>query len=188
MEAIESPPDLADFVATYIEATVEEKVELLATVEPKARIRKLLALVSRRREVLQMRDKINSQVKEEFGKTQREYALRQQLKAIEEELGGEGDDESDELDELEKRVAEAKLSPEAAEVAKKQLKRLRTMGPQSPEAGMVRTYLDWILELPWLATATEEPDIAAVREVLDADHYGLRRSSGASSSTSPCAS
>ena len=89
VEAIESPADLADFVATYLDASVEEKVELLATLEPKARIRKLLALISRRAEVLRMRDKINSQVKDELGKTQREYVLRQQMKAIQEELGGE---------------------------------------------------------------------------------------------------
>jgi ATP-dependent Lon protease len=175
VEAIEAPADLADFVATYIEASVEEKVELLATAEPKARIRKMLTLVSRRGEVLRMREKINSQVKDELGKTQREYALRQQMKAIQEELGGEEDGESNELDELEKRIAEAKLSPEAAEVAKKQLKRLRGMASQSPESGMVRSYLDWILDLPWLAAATEEPDIAKVREVLDADHHGLQK-------------
>ena len=175
VEAVESPGELADFVATYIEATVDEKVDLLATVEPKARIRKLLSLVSRRREVLQMRDKINSQVKDEMGKTQREYALRQQMKAIQDELGGGDDEESDELGELEKRIAEAKLSPEAAEVANKQLKRLRAMSPQSPEGAMVRAYLDWILDLPWVPAATEEPDITRVREVLDADHHGLQK-------------
>ena len=175
VEGIESPAELVDFVATYIEAGVDEKAELLATAEPKARIRKMLTLVSRRVEVLRMRDKINSQVKDELGKTQREYALRQQMKAIKEELGGDGEDEADDLDELEKRVAEAKLSTEAADVAKKQLRRLRAMSPQSPEAAMVRTYLEWILDLPWLATAVEEPDVAKVREVLDADHHGLQK-------------
>ncbi|HEY8087337.1 MAG TPA: endopeptidase La [Polyangiaceae bacterium] len=175
VDAIESPGQLADFVATYLDASVEEKVDLLATAEPKARVHKILTLVTRRGEVLKMRDKINSQVKDELGKTQREYVLRQQMKAIKEELGGEDDEESSELDELEKRVVGAKLSPEAAEVAKKQLKRLRGMSPQSPEGGMVRAYLDWILELPWLATAAEEPDVARVREVLDADHYGLQK-------------
>jgi ATP-dependent Lon protease len=174
IEAIASPTELADVVATYVEASVDEKIDLLATAEPKARIRKLLALVSRRREVLQMRDKINSQVKDEMGKTQREYALRQQMKAIQDELG-DGGDESDELGELEKRVASAKLSPEATEVANKQLKRLRAMSPQSPEGAMVRTYLEWILDLPWIPAAVEEPDIAHVREVLDADHHGLQK-------------
>ena len=175
VESITSPADLADFVATYVDATIAEKAELLATVEPKERVRKLLTIVSRRGEVLKMRDKINAQVKDELGKTQREYALRQQMKAIKEELGDEEDDASNELDELEKRLAEAKLSPEAAEVAKKQLKRLRSMSPQSPEGAMVRTYLEWILDLPWLAAPKEEPDIAKVREILDADHYGLQK-------------
>jgi ATP-dependent Lon protease len=175
LDAIASPVELADFVATYLDATVEEKVVLLAMAEPKARIRELLKLIARRGEVLKMRDKINSQVKDDLGKTQREYVLRQQMKAIKEELGGEGDDDSNDLDELENRISKANLSPEAAEVAKKQLKRLNGMTPQSAEYAMVRTYLDWILELPWVATATEEPDIAAVRAVLDADHYGLQK-------------
>jgi ATP-dependent Lon protease len=175
VDAIESPVELADFIATYLDASVEEKVVLLESPDPKVRIRELLKLVARRGEVLKMRDKINSQVKDDLGKTQREYVLRQQMKAIKEELGGEDDDETNDLDELENRINEAKLSPEAAEVAKKQLKRLRGMTPQSAEFAMVRTYLDWILELPWVATATEEPDIAAVRAVLDADHHGLQK-------------
>jgi ATP-dependent Lon protease len=175
VDAITSPVELADYIATYLDATVEEKVKLLATADPKAHIRELLTLVARRGEVLKMRDKINSQVKDDLGKTQREYVLRQQMKAIKEELGGEGDDDSNDLDELENRISKANLSPEAAEVAKKQLKRLNGMTPQSAEYAMVRTYLDWILELPWVATATEEPDIAAVRAVLDADHYGLQK-------------
>jgi ATP-dependent Lon protease len=174
VDAFESPADLADFVASYLDATVEEKVELLGVLDAKARVRQVLTLVTRRAEILRMREKINSQVKDDLDKTQREYVLRQQMKAIQEELGG-GDDESNELDELEKRVAEAKLSPEASEVASKQLKRLRAMSPQSPEAAMVRTYLDWILDLPWTAKASEEPDIAKVRGVLDADHYGLQK-------------
>jgi len=177
VEAIESPAELADVVAMYIDASVDEKVELLATADPKARIRKLLALVSRRREVLQIREKINSQVKNEMGKTQREHALRQQMKAIQDELGHGGDksDELAELAELEQRVSSAKLSTEAAEVANKQLKRLRAMSPQSPEGAMVRTYLDWILDLPWVASPVLDPELARVREVLDADHHGLEK-------------
>jgi len=174
LRAIETPGELADVVATYLDATVDEKVALLGAVEPKDRVRKLLSLIARRVEVLRMRDEINSHVKTDIDKAQREHILRQQMKAIQDELG-EKDDDSDALDELEKRVAEAKLSPEAAEVAKKQLKRLRSMSGQSPEAGMVRTYIEWILDLPWVAEAKEEPDIAAVRAVLDADHYGLEK-------------
>jgi len=174
VEAIGSAGALADFVATYLDATLDEKVDLLATADAKERARKTLALVTRRREVLRIRDEINAQVKDELGKTQREHVLRQQMKAIQEELGADGD-ESNELDDLEERIEEAKLSPEAAEVAKKQLKRLRAMGAQSPEAAMVRNYLEWILDLPWVAAPASEPEVAKVREVLDADHYGLEK-------------
>jgi ATP-dependent Lon protease len=170
---IEAPGDLADIVATYLEATVEEKVELLGTPEPKERVGKLLKLIGRRIEVLRMRDKINSQVRNSLDETQREHLLRQQMKAIQEQLGDE--DESLGLDELEKRISEAKLSPEAAEVANKQLKRLRAMSAQSPESSMVRTYIEWILDLPWTVAAGEEPDLADVRATLDADHYGLEK-------------
>jgi ATP-dependent Lon protease len=174
LRTIEAPGDLADFVATYLDAPVEEKVDLLGPLETKVRVRKLLALIHHRLEVSRMRDEINSHVKSDFDKAQREHLLRQQLKAIQEQLG-EGDDESDVLDELEKHLAESRLSPEAAEVAKKQLKRLRAMPAQSPESAMVRSYIEWILDLPWTVTATEEPDLASVRDVLDADHYGLEK-------------
>lgn len=174
LRAVAAPGDLADFIATYLEATVEEKVELLGTVDTKDRVRKLLNLIGRHIEVQRMREQINSQVKSDIDKTQREHLLRQQMKAIQEELG-EDDDEAGGVDELEKRIAEAKLSPEAAEVAAKQIKRLRAMSGQSPEAGMVRSYLEWILDLPWAHTVSDEPDIAAVRTILDADHYGLEK-------------
>ncbi len=132
-----------------------------------------------------MRDEINSHVKTDMDRTQREFLLRQQMKAIQEELGGE-DGESDGLDELENRVAAAKLTTEAAEVASKQMKRLRTMSPQSPETAMVRSYIEWILDVPWMAaTPGEEPDLASVR--ADAGRGPLRpgrRSRSASSSTS----
>ncbi|MGD0674364.1 MAG: endopeptidase La [Polyangiaceae bacterium] len=173
VSAIEAPGELADVVSTHLEASVEEKAELLGLLDVKARIRKLLAHLSRRTEVLRMRNEINSQVKEGMDKSQREYVLRQQIKAIQDELGEGEQEESNDLDDLAHRVAEAKLSPEAAEVAAKQLKRLRSMAGQSPEAGMVRTYLEWILDLPWEAADAPEPDIAAVRAVLDADHHGL---------------
>ncbi len=166
--------ELADFVAQYMEATTEEKVELLAMRDVKERARAVLNRLVRRLEVLKMRERINAQVKDEMGKTQREHVLRQQLKAIQAEL--EGDDEADnDLDAVEKRIADAKLPQEAHEVATKQLKRLRAMQPGSPEHAMVRNYLDWILDLPWTEATRDNPDIAAVRAVLDADHYGLEK-------------
>jgi ATP-dependent Lon protease len=175
LKTIESAGDLADVVATYVDIAVEEKVDLLGTVDPKERARKLLKLIGRRAEVQRMRDDINSQVRKDLEEGHREHILRQQMKAIQEELGGD-DDEASGLDELEKRVAEAKLTAEAAEVVGKQLRRLQTMSPQSPEASMVRTYLEWILDLPWVPASTEqEPDLKGVRAVLDADHYGLER-------------
>jgi ATP-dependent Lon protease len=175
-QQLEAPGDLADFVASHLDISVPEKIELLDLSDPKVRVRKLLELVARRAEVLKLRDEINSHVKSDFDKSQREYVLRQQMKAIQQELGeGDEDKELDGLDELQKRIEDAALSPEAARVAAKELKRLRAMSPQSPEGAMVRSYLEWIVDLPWTASVTEEPDIKSVRAVLDRDHYGLEK-------------
>ena len=138
-------------------------------------MRAVLARVAHRIEVLKMRDDINAQVQGEMGKTQREHMLRQQMRAIEKELGEDGGDQEGDLDALEKRIAEASLSPEASEVAIRQMKRLRSMQSGSPEFGTVRTYLEWIVDLPWTAASPDALDIASVRSVLDADHYGLEK-------------
>jgi ATP-dependent Lon protease len=121
-----------------------------------------------------MRERINSQIKEEMGKNQREYVLRQQLKAIKEELGEDDGDQGD-LDGLEERIAKATLPSEADQVARKQLKRLRSMQVGSAEYTVVRTYLDWILDLPWVNATEDNLEIAEVRRVLDEDHYGLEK-------------
>ncbi len=172
--AIQGTDELADAVSAFLEISIEESVELLGIADLNARIRRLLVHLNRRTEVLRMRNKINSQVKEGMDKSHREIVLRQQLKAIQDELGN-GESAPNEVDELAERIANAKLSPEASEVAKKQLKRLGGVAGQSPEAGMVRTYLEWILDLPWQAEEARERDIAAVRAVLDADHHGLEK-------------
>src|ERR1700712_4604175 len=148
IDSINEPGQLADLVAANLEAPVDEKAALLESVDVKDRIRKVLRLLTRQLEVLKMRESINSQIKEEMGKNQREYVLRQQLKAIKEELGEEEGDQSD-LDGLEDRIAKANLPTEAETVAKKQLKRLLTMQVGSAEYTVVRTYLDWILDIPW---------------------------------------
>jgi ATP-dependent Lon protease len=172
IDSIQAPGALADLVAANLDAPVEEKAQLIETIDAKERIRKVLKLLTRQLEILKMRERINSQIKEEMGKNQREYVLRQQLKAIKEELGEDDGDQGD-LDGLEERIAKANLPSEADSVARKQLKRLRSMQVGSAEYTVVRTYLDWILDLPW-STATEDiMDIAAVRRVLDEDHYGL---------------
>ncbi len=174
IDSIQAPGALADLVAANLDAPVEEKATLLETVEVKERIRKVLRLLTRQLEILKMRERINSQIKEEMGKNQREYVLRQQLKAIKEELGEDDGDQGD-LDGLEDRISKAQLPSEAEQVAKKQIKRLRNMQVGSAEYTVVRTYLDWILDLPWHNSTLDNLEIAAVRKVLDEDHYGLEK-------------
>ena len=174
IDSIQSPGPLADLVAGNLDAPVDEKAGLLETVDVKDRIRKVLKLLTRQLEILKMRERINSQIKEEMGKNQREYVLRQQLKAIKEELGEDEGDQGD-LDGLEERIAKANLPQEAEQVAKKQLKRLRNMQVGSAEYTVVRTYLDWILDLPWHSQTPDNMDIGGVRKVLDEDHYGLEK-------------
>jgi ATP-dependent Lon protease len=174
IDSIQAPGALADLVAANLDAPVEEKAQLLETVDVKERIRKVLRLLTRQLEILKMRERINSQIKEEMGKNQREYVLRQQLKAIKEELGEDEGDQSD-LDGLEDRIAKANLPTEAEQVAKKQIKRLRNMQVGSAEYTVVRTYLDWILDLPWHVQTPDNLEIQSVRKVLDEDHYGLEK-------------
>ena len=174
IDSIQAPGALADLVAANLDAPVEEKAQLIETIEVKERIRKVLRLLTRQLEILKMRERINSQIKEEMGKNQREYVLRQQLKAIKEELGEDDGDQGD-LDGLEERIAKANLPNEADSVAKKQLKRLRSMQVGSAEYTVVRTYLDWILDLPWSNSTEDNMEIMEVRKVLDEDHYGLEK-------------
>src|SRR6202142_4293899 len=174
IDSIQAPGALADLVAGNLDAPVDEKASLLEMIDVKERIRKVLKLLTRQLEILKMRERINSQIKEEMGKNQREYVLRQQLKAIKEELGEDEGDQGD-LDGLEERIAKASLPTEAEQVAKKQLKRLRNMQVGSAEYTVVRTYLDWILDLPWHVQTPDNLEISAVRKVLDEDHYGLEK-------------
>jgi ATP-dependent Lon protease len=174
IDSIQEHGQLADLVAANLDAPVDEKSELLETLDPKERIRKVLRLLARQLEILKMRERINSQIKEEMGKNQREYVLRQQLRAIKEELGEDEGDQGD-LDVLDERLAKAKLPSEADDVAHKQLKRLRQMQVGSAEYTVVRTYIDWILDIPWSKQTTDNMDIAAVRKVLDEDHTGLEK-------------
>src|SRR5436190_3200617 len=160
IDSIQAPGALADLVAANLDAPVEEKAQLIETLEVKERIRKVLRLLTRQLEILKMRERINPQIKEEMGKNQREYVLRQQLKAIKEELGEDDGDQGD-LDGLEERIAKATLPSEADSVAKKQLKRLRSMQVGSAEYTVVRTYLDWILDLPWSNSTQDIMDIGA---------------------------
>jgi len=174
IDSIQEPGALADLVAANLDAPVEEKAQLMSTTDVKDRIKQVLKLLTRQLEILKMRERINSQIKEEMGKNQREYVLRQQLKAIKEELGEDEGDQGD-LDGLEERITKANLPGESEQVARKQLRRLRSMQVGSAEYTVVRTYLDWILDLPWTNSTPDNLEIAKVREVLDEDHYGLEK-------------
>ena len=157
IDSIQAPGALADLVAANLDAPVEEKAHLIETLDVKDRIRKVLRLLTRQLEILKMRERINSQIKEEMGKNQREYVLRQQLKAIKEELGDDDGDAGRSRRHRGERIAKANLPNEAEEVARKQLKRLRSMQVGSAEYTVVRTYLDWILDIPWHVQTHGQP-------------------------------
>ena len=174
LDSVSDPGQLADLLTSNLDVPVEEKQEILETFDLKARLRKVLAFLSRQLEVLKVREKINSQVQEEMGRNQREYVLRQQLKAIKEELG-EMDEAGGDLDDFLERIAKADMPPEADKAAHKQLDRLKVMQPSSAEYTVTRTYLEWLVDVPWSKSTDDLLDIDNVRKVLDEDHYDLEK-------------
>ena len=170
----ETPSALANLIASTIRLKTEEKQQLLETLDVEERLRKLTAILSRELEVFELGTKLQSQVQEEMDKTQREYFLRQQLKAIQEELG-ETDEQQAEIAELRTQVDEAKLPEEADKQARRELDRLTKLPPAAAEYGVIRTYLEWILSLPWNATTEDDLDLKAARRILDEDHYDLEK-------------
>jgi len=170
----DSPSRLADMIAAHLNVTIAEKQAVLEAINVKARLQKVTALIAAEMEVLEMATKIQTQVKSEMEKGQREYYLRQQLKAIQEELG-EGDERTVELKELTKKIEEAKMSPEARKEAEKELNRLSKMPTSSAEYTVSRTYLDLMLALPWSVSTPDNLDIQTARKVLDEDHYDLEK-------------
>ncbi len=171
---VKEPGRLTDLVASYLKIAVEEAQDLLASIDIRQRLEKLIAILTREIELLELGHKIQSQVQTELNKNQREYYLRQQLKAIQKELG-EGDARSGEIDELEKKIEAAKLPEEAKKVADKELDRLKMIPPESAEHTVVRTYLDWLVTLPWSVSTDDNLDIRHARTVLDEDHYDLEK-------------
>jgi ATP-dependent Lon protease len=173
---IEEASKLADAVAANISIKVADKQALLIELDPAKRLEMAFALMEGELGVLQVEKKIRSRVKRQMEKTQREYYLNEQLKAIQRELGnGEGEEGGDELAELATKIAKLKLSKEARGKANAELKKLRTMAPMSAEATVVRNYLDVLLGLPWGKKSKLKKDIAAAQAVLDADHHGLEK-------------
>ncbi len=168
------PAKLADLVSGHLGIEVEQKQELLETLSVSERLEKVYGLMQGEMSVLQVEKKIKTRVKSQMEKTQREYYLNEQMKAIQKELG-DGEDGSNEVAELEAKIAETKLSKEALEKAEGELKKLKNMSPMSAEATVVRNYLDWILSLPWGTKSRVKKDLGRAQDILDADHYGLEK-------------
>src|SRR5687768_1950798 len=171
-EAIESPSALADFIAGMMDVSAEEKQGLLETFERRSRLDRLLELLSRRIEVLKVTREVDERTRESIGDANRKHVLREQMRTIQKELGEEDEGAADIAD-LERAIAEAKMPEEVEKQARKELKRLARMPDASGEHSMVRTYLEWLTELPWAPDEVKPIDIAAARRVLDEDHYGL---------------
>ena len=174
LDQIEEPGRLADLVASNLKLKIEEAQNILETFHPLQRLKKVNEYLSKEVQVSTMQAKIQSQAREEMSKTQREYFLREQLKAIKSELG-EIDDKAQEISELREKIKKAKMPPEVEKETNKQLNRLEQMHPESAEATIVRTYMDWLVELPWSFSTIDNLDIKKAKQVLDEDHYDLEK-------------
>jgi ATP-dependent Lon protease len=171
---ISDPGVLADLVASNLRLKIDESQAILEIFDPIQRLKKVNELLSRELELSTMQARIQNQAKEEMTKTQRDYFLREQMKQIQQELG-EGDERAEEITELKKQIEKAKMPLEVKGEAEKQLRRLEQMHPESSEASLVRTYLDWLVELPWSKTTKDNLNIKKAKQVLDEDHYNLEK-------------
>ena len=174
IESLDSPSALADFVAGIMDSKPSEKQDILETLDIKERLDKVLALLAQRIQILKLSKEIGEQTQQSLSSQQREHILREQLRQIQKELG-EGDDKTVEIAELRLPIEKAGMPKEAEDQAKKELKRLERMPEAAAEYGMIRTYLDWLIELPWSKLSPETIDIAEARRILDEDHYGLTK-------------
>ncbi|WP_394764530.1 endopeptidase La [Phenylobacterium sp.] len=171
---IDNPGELADRIASHLSVKIAEKQQLLEVFNVVKRLEKVYALMEGEISVMQTEKKIRNRVKRQMEKTQREYYLNEQMKAIQRELG-EQDDQRDELMELEKRIKKVKLSKEAKTKAESELKKLRNMSPMSAESTVVRNYLDWLLSIPWGKAKIKPIDLQQAEDILEGDHYGLEK-------------
>jgi ATP-dependent Lon protease len=171
---IAEPGWLADMVATSLSLTYESKLRLLLILDPKARLGQLNNILAQEVDVLELEDEIHSRVQNEVDKSQREFYLREQMKQIQNELG-EGDIFTRDAADLKKKLDAANLPEEAKKVAMKELERLNQMPPMSPEVGMIRTYIDWIVDLPWSNSTPDNLDVKNAAKILERDHYGLKK-------------
>ncbi|MFV3073417.1 endopeptidase La [Niveispirillum fermenti] len=171
---IEEPGKLADTIASHLQLKIPEKQQLLETPSVAERLERVYAFMEGEIGVLQVEKRIRNRVKRQMEKTQREYYLNEQMKAIQKELG-EGEDGKDEVAEIEEKIAKTKFSKEAREKAQAEVKKLRTMSPMSAEATVVRNYLDWMLSIPWKKRSKVKKDIKGAEIILNADHHGLEK-------------
>ena len=174
LESIEEPGKLADLVASNLRLKIEDAQEVIELIDPLERLRKVHDLLSHEVELSVMQAKIQSDVKDEISKSQRDYFLREQMRAIHKELG-ELDEKSQEVEEYRKRIKKARMPKEAKEEAEKQLRRLDQMHPDSAESSVVRTYLDWLTEVPWKKSTKDVLDIQKAQNALNRDHFGLEK-------------
>jgi len=172
--AIDAPSRLADTVAAYMPFKLESKQKLLETLNVSERMEKLFGQIRAEVDIIQTEERIKGRVKKQMEKTQREYYLTEQMRAIQKEMG-EKDDFKSELEDLEKRIKRKRLSKEAGAKVRSELKKLKLMSPMSAEATVVRNYIDWILSLPWFEKTKDKIDIDEASRILDEDHYGLQK-------------
>jgi ATP-dependent Lon protease len=174
LDSIEDPGRLADLVSSNLKLRVEESQAILEVIDPLNRLLRVNELLSKELELSAMQAKIQTQAKEEMGKTHREYFLREQLKAIQSELG-EIDEKTKEIEEFRAKIAKARIPKDVEKEAEKQLSRLSQMHPDAAEASIIRTYLDWMVELPWSKSTKDRLDIGNAKKILDEDHYDLEK-------------
>jgi len=174
IQSVEEPGRLADLVTAYLKLKVSTAQDLLETLDGVERLKKISKILLQEIEITTLQNKIQSEAQEEMGRSQREYFLRQQLRAIKRELGEEEDIES-EIEELRKKIKKAKMPKKVEEEAFRQLKRLELMHPESAEAAVIRNYLEWLIELPWSKSTTDNLDLKHVKKILDEDHYNLEK-------------
>jgi len=172
--SIDDPAVMTDLIAAHMPIGAEDKQRILETIDLRARMTALLELMSKEMQVLELGSKLQSQVSSEINKTQREYYLREQIKAFQKELG-EGDERGEELDELRKQIEDAHMPEDALKEANRELDRLQRMSPGAPDYTTTRTYLDWLVAMPWDKSTEDNLDIPSVKQTLDDDHYGLEK-------------
>ena len=171
---IDEPGRLADFIAFHLSLKTDEKQQILEAIEPKQRLERVSGFLNRELEILEIGSKIQSRVKEQMTKTQKEYFLKEQMRAIQKELGVV-DEQAAEIEELREKIKEAKMPPEVEEKALKELSRLEKMPAAAAEVSVIRTYLDWLISLPWAKENVDKLDLKEAAQILDEEHYGLKK-------------